>query len=43
MDAWDPALLRELASNNTVIMFDSRGVGNTTAGTKHILNSVTCK
>ena len=34
MDAWDPALLSRLASNNTVIVFDSRGIGNTTAGTK---------
>ncbi len=34
MDAWDPALLSKLASNNTVIVFDSRGIGNTTAGTE---------
>ena len=34
MDAWDPALLTRLASNNTVIIFDSRGIGNTTAGTQ---------
>ena len=34
MDAWDPALLSRLASNNTVIVFDSRGIGNTTAGTE---------
>ncbi|HJR47376.1 MAG TPA: alpha/beta hydrolase, partial [Nitrososphaeraceae archaeon] len=34
MDAWDPALLSRLASNNTVIIFDSRGIGNTTAGTE---------
>lgn len=32
MDAWDPALLTRLASNNTVIVFDSRGIGNTTVG-----------
>ena len=32
MDAWDPALLSRLASNNTVIVFDSRGIGNTTVG-----------
>ncbi len=37
MDAWDPALLSRLASNNTVIIFDSRGIGNTTAGTNRIL------
>jgi pimeloyl-ACP methyl ester carboxylesterase len=34
MDAWDPALLTRLASNNTVIVFDSRGIGNTTSGTE---------
>jgi pimeloyl-ACP methyl ester carboxylesterase len=34
MDAWDPALLSELASNHTVIVFDSRGIGNTTSGTE---------
>lgn len=34
MDAWDPVLLTRLASNNTVIVFDSRGIGNTTAGTE---------
>ena len=26
MDAWDPALLSRLASNNTVIIFDSEEV-----------------
>ena len=34
MDAWDPALLSRLGSNHTVIIFDSRGIGNTTAGTE---------
>ena len=34
MDSWDPALLTRLASNNTVIVFDSRGIGNTTSGTE---------
>jgi pimeloyl-ACP methyl ester carboxylesterase len=34
MDAWDPTILRELSSNHTVIIFDNRGVGNTTAGDK---------
>jgi pimeloyl-ACP methyl ester carboxylesterase len=34
MDAWDPTILRQLSSNHTVIIFDNRGVGNTTAGTK---------
>src|ERR671927_498562 len=34
MDAWDPTMLRELTSNHTVIIFDNRGVGNTTAGDK---------
>ena len=34
MDAWDPALLSILSSNSTVIVFDSRGIGNTTSGTE---------
>jgi len=34
MDAWEPSILKELSSNHTVIMFDNRGVGNTTIGTK---------
>ena len=34
MDAWDPSLLRSLSSNHTVIVFDSRGLGNTTMGSK---------
>ena len=34
MDAWDPSLLRSLSSNHTVIAFDSRGLGNTTMGSK---------
>jgi pimeloyl-ACP methyl ester carboxylesterase len=34
MDAWDPALLAKLSSNHTVIIFDSRGIGNTTLGTE---------
>lgn len=34
MDAWDPSLLTKLASNNTVIVFDGRGIGNTTGGTE---------
>ena len=34
MNAWEPSILKELSSNHTVIIFDNRGVGNTTAGTK---------
>ena len=34
MDGWEPTILRELSSNHTVIIFDNRGVGNTTTGTK---------
>lgn len=34
MDAWDTSILRDLSSNHTVIIFDNRGVGNTTAGNK---------
>jgi pimeloyl-ACP methyl ester carboxylesterase len=33
MDAWDPSFLTGLSSNHTVIAFDQRGIGNTTAGT----------
>src|SRR4051812_48795046 len=34
MDAWDPSLLTGISSNHTVIAFDQRGIGNTTAGSK---------
>ena len=34
MSAWPPSMLQELSSNHTVIIFDNRGVGNTTSGTK---------
>ena len=34
MNAWEPSTLRDLSTNHTVIVFDYRGVGNTTAGTK---------
>ncbi|HEX2471778.1 MAG TPA: alpha/beta hydrolase [Nitrososphaera sp.] len=34
-DVWDPTLLSQLAaSNHTVIVFDNRGMGETTVGTK---------
>jgi pimeloyl-ACP methyl ester carboxylesterase len=34
-DAWDPTLLSQLAAtNHTVIIFDNRGMGETTVGTK---------
>jgi pimeloyl-ACP methyl ester carboxylesterase len=34
-DAWDPILLSRLAAtNHTVIVFDNRGIGETTVGTK---------
>src|SRR3954452_24315456 len=32
MDSWDPTLLGTLASNHKVIVFDNRGIGNTTSG-----------
>jgi len=32
MDAWDAAFLTRLASNHTVVIFDSRGIGNTASG-----------
>jgi pimeloyl-ACP methyl ester carboxylesterase len=35
MNDWEPSTLEELSSSNrTVIVFDNRGVGNTTTGTK---------
>jgi hypothetical protein len=34
MDAWDQSFLRILSLNQTVIVFDSRGIGNTTMGSK---------
>jgi pimeloyl-ACP methyl ester carboxylesterase len=34
MDVWPTHFLKELATNHTVIIFDNRGVGNTTVGTK---------
>ena len=34
MNAWDPSFLKGISSNHTVIVFDSRGIGNRTAGTK---------
>jgi pimeloyl-ACP methyl ester carboxylesterase len=35
MDMWSPTLLRELSSSNrTIIIFDNRGAGESTAGTK---------
>jgi len=32
MDMWDPNMLNRLSSNHTVIVFDNRGIGQTTAG-----------
>ena len=34
MDAWDPSFLTGISSNHTVIVFDQRGIGNTTVGFK---------
>lgn len=34
MDVWQPSLLTSLSRNHTVIIFDNRGVGNTTIGIK---------
>src|SRR5215831_7637200 len=34
MDGWEPSILKNLSTNHTVIVFDPRGVGNTTTGTK---------
>lgn len=32
LEFWDSTLLEKLASNHTVIVFDNRGIGNTTSG-----------
>ena len=34
MDAWDPSFLTGISSNHTVIVFDQRGIANTTAGSR---------
>jgi len=34
MNFWDPYFLNQLSKNNKVIVFDSRGIGNTTSGDK---------
>jgi pimeloyl-ACP methyl ester carboxylesterase len=34
MDMWSPTLLKELSSDRSVIIFDNRGAGESTAGTK---------
>src|SRR5206468_8984126 len=33
MDAWEPSTLKSLSTNHTVVIFDNRGVGDTTTGT----------
>jgi pimeloyl-ACP methyl ester carboxylesterase len=32
MDMWDPNMLNRLSSNHTVVVFDNRGIGQTTTG-----------
>lgn len=34
MDMWNPSVLKELSSNCSVIIFDNRGAGETTLGTR---------
>src|SRR5918995_4938254 len=34
MDAWDPSFLTSISSNHTVIVFDQRGIGNSTVSSK---------
>jgi pimeloyl-ACP methyl ester carboxylesterase len=34
MDMWNPTLLRELSVNRSIIIFDNRGVGESSLGTK---------
>jgi pimeloyl-ACP methyl ester carboxylesterase len=33
-NAWDPSFISDLSSNHTVMVFDNRGVGNTTIGSQ---------
>jgi pimeloyl-ACP methyl ester carboxylesterase len=33
MDMWDPIVLKQLSTNHTVVIFDNRGKGQTSAGT----------
>jgi pimeloyl-ACP methyl ester carboxylesterase len=35
MYTWDPVFLKGLSTNHTVIVFDNRGIGNTTVGSKN--------
>ncbi|MGE5661044.1 MAG: alpha/beta fold hydrolase, partial [Ignavibacteriales bacterium] len=35
MYMWDPILLKGLSANHKVIVFDNRGIGNTTIGSKN--------
>ena len=42
MDAWDPSFLAGISSNHTVIVFDQRRIGNSTAGSKPIFYAATC-
>jgi pimeloyl-ACP methyl ester carboxylesterase len=35
MYSWDPVVLKGLSTNHTVIVFDNRGIGNTTIGSKN--------
>jgi pimeloyl-ACP methyl ester carboxylesterase len=34
LSRWDPTLMNTLSSNHTVIVFDPRGIGNTTIGSR---------
>ena len=34
MNFWDPHMIKELSKDNTILVFDSRGIGNTTSGSK---------
>jgi len=38
MNNWDPTLINNLSKNHTVIIFDNRGIGNTSAGTRTLLS-----
>lgn len=42
MNFWDPYFLNQLSKNNKVIVFDSRGIGNTTSG-EALFDKTICK
>lgn len=38
MNSWDSIMISKLSQNHTVIIFDNRGIGNTTLGIKNFIH-----